>query len=154
MSGWKEPQQGGMGRPFGQEARVSLAPLACLVPLLVLHGYPLYAATSLSTWNLPGLLVLAGIHIALVSPGSAMLAAVVPRIAGGTSVRATGTLGPVTLSFLLVAITSGLIGYGLFKSLPNPESLTGINLGVVGVILMVPANLYAWTMARSIARIL
>lgn len=153
MSGWKDPGQGAAGQGGAAGKGKPMAMLACLAVLLALHGYFLYAAMSLSTWNFLGRLVLAATHLALAAPGSAILAAVVPRVARGNG-PATGRWGPATWSFLLVAITSGLIGYGLFKAVPNPESLTGINLGVVGVILMVPANLYAWTMARSLARFL
>ena len=118
--------------------------------LLFLHGFFIWQARSvIANHNMPiiALGVLNCTHVLIATPLSVLICRWVPRIF--RSINSQKSLGPIWISFVLVAITSGYLGWHLFYNIPTFEAFTGLNFGILGF-LLIPANLYVWNIIKTL----
>jgi hypothetical protein len=135
---------------FGKLAENFIGLFMAVALLLFLHGFFIWQARLvIANHKLPiiALAFLNCTHALIATPISVLVCRWVPRIF--RSINSQKSLGPIWISFLLVAVTSGYLGWHLFYNILTLEALTGFNLGILGF-LLVPANLYVWNIIKSL----
>lgn len=85
-------------------------------------------------------------HVTLGAVGSVWLSRIVPRVVGTRFT--SGWLSATTVSFVCTVAASAWLGYQSFNLIPNWQSMTGINFGLIGLFLTVPASIYFWQLGR------
>jgi hypothetical protein len=62
-----------------------------------------------------------------------------------------GWVSATTASFILTIAASAWLGYRSFDLIPNWQAVTGINFGVIGLFLVIPASIYFWQLGRFLS---
>jgi len=124
--------------------------LAAVLIVVAFHGLfvgSLWKATHEKWVQLPAAMAITLAHTTLGAMGSVWLSRIMPRILG--TQFTDGWLSVTTASFVCTVAASSWLGYQAFELLPNFERVTGINLGYVGLFLIIPAAIYFWQLGRS-----
>lgn len=97
----------------------------------------------------PAAIITTFAHVTLGSIGSVWLSRIVPRLL--RSPFTNGWVSATTASFLLTIAASGWLGYRSFDLIPNWQAMTGLNFGLVGLFLIIPASMYFWQWGRFLS---
>ncbi|MFM7184459.1 MAG: hypothetical protein ACKO4Z_06780 [Planctomycetota bacterium] len=97
----------------------------------------------------PAAIMITLAHVTLGSIGSVWLSRIVPRLL--RSPYTHGWCSATTASFLLSVVASAWLGYRTFDLIPNWQAMTGLNFGLIGLFLVIPASMYFWQWGRFLS---
>jgi hypothetical protein len=126
-----------------------LVSVAVLVAFHALFVGPLERVLHKNWVQSPAAIMATLAHVTLGSIGSVWLSRIMPRLL--RTKYTNGWVSATTASFILTIAASAWLGYWSFDLIPNWQAVTGINFGIIGLFLVIPASIYFWQLGRFLS---
>ena len=126
-----------------------LVSVAVIVAFHALFVVPFEKVLHENWLKFPAAIITTFAHVILGSIGSVWISRIVPRLL--QSPYTHGWVSATTASFLLTVAASGWLGYRSFDLIPNLQSMTHLNFGLIGLFIIIPASMYFWQCGRFVS---